>query len=105
MGLMVTVTTPIQMTFMGLPVTGVLGRGVRTGDDSKVIGLMDWLDPTMFGSFILYDMTLARANAILARANAQGGVQLTDPANTWLSLVVSPAALQAAFVALGLPVS
>ena len=98
MGLMVISTAPIQMTFMGLPVTGVIGRGVRTGDDSKVLGLMDWLDPTRFGSFILYDMTLARADA-------QGGVQLTDPANTWLSLVIAPAALRAAFIALGVPVN
>lgn len=105
MGLMVQATAPIQMTFMGLPVTGTLGRGIRTGDDSKVLGLMDWLHPDRFGSFILYDMTVARANAMVARADAQGGVQLTDPANTWLSLVITGPALRAAFIAMGVPIN
>ena len=105
MGLRVLVTTPIAMTFMGIPVNGVLGRGVRNGDDSKVVGLMNWLHPDQFSSFIIYDMTVAKANNILARANAQGGVELADADNSWLSLVVSPAALQAAFIALGLPVN
>jgi hypothetical protein len=105
MGLMVIATAPIQMTFMGLPVTGTIGRGVRTGDDSNVLGLMDWLHPDQFGSFIIYDMTVARANAMVARAEAQGGVQLTDTANSWLSLVISAAALRAAFTAMGVPIN
>lgn len=105
MGLRVISTTPIAMTFMGLPVTGVLGRGVRNGDDSNVLGLMDWLNPAVFSSFVLYDMTLARANALVARADAQGGVKLTDPDNSWVCLVVSPASLRAALIALGVPVT
>lgn len=105
MGLRVISTTPIAMTFMGVPVTGVLGRGVRNGDDSKVLGLMDWLKPGEFSSFVIYDMTLARANAMVARADLQGGVKLADPENTWVALVVSPAALRAAFIALGVPVT
>lgn len=105
MGLRVLATTPIAMTFMGLPVNGVLGRGVRNGDDSKIVGLMDWLHPDQFSSFIIDDMTAAKANNILARANRQDGVKLADADNSWLALVVSPAALQAAFIALGLPVN
>jgi len=105
MGLRLIATAPIQMTFMGIPVTGTIGRGIRNGDDSNVLGLMNWRDPTQFGSFIIYDMTLARANAMVARANAQGGVELADTDNSWLSLVITGPALRAAFIALGVPVT
>jgi len=105
MGLRVIATAPIQMTFMGLPVTGVIGRGVRNGDDTNVLGLMNWLHPDQFGSLIIYDMTLARANAMVARATAQGGVELADADNSWLSLVITAPALRAAFIAMGVPVT
>ena len=105
MGLRVIATAPIAMTFMGVPVNGVIGRGVRTGDNTNVLGLMDWLHPDQFGSFIIYDMTLARANAMVARADAQGGVQLADEVSTWLSLIITGPALRAAFIAMGVPVN
>lgn len=102
MGLMVLQTTPIQMTFMGLPVTAALGKGVRTGDDTPILGLMDWLHPDRFSSLIIYDVTPARAQRIMNRANNQGGLSVADGDNSWLSLIVTPLALQTALVALGL---
>lgn len=102
MGLRVQQTAPIAMTMMGVPVTGVIGRGVRTGDDSPIIGLMNWLHPDQFGSLVIYDFTPQRAVRVLNRATNQGGLELADSDNSWLSLVITPGALSDAFVALGL---
>lgn len=104
MSLNVLATTPVQLLFLGLPVNGVMGRGRVTGDGTPVIGIMSWLNPERFSSLVYYGVGPARAQRILAAAQNRGGLELTDAddAASWVSLVITPVALEAAFLALGL---
>lgn len=101
MGLMITSTAPVAMTLCGLAVTGTMAKGVRTGDDTPFLGLVKWNHPNEMSSLIFYLGPNFNAQRALNRAQNQGGFEFEEE-GSWITLFVTPLALETAFRALGL---